>query len=241
MRIIVGCCGWSYLRPKDFNIKDYSHTLVAYARLFNMVEVNSTFYRIPRLATAQNWRDLVDREYKGFEFTVKCSQIITHKARFSEASFSAYEQTKEICKALKAELLLFQSPAGFKASDENINRMSRFFKKVKKEGLVFVWEPRGDWYDEPDKILNLCKEFNIIHCVDPFRNETVFFGKEGLTYFRLHGFGSPSMYNYQFSKEELNTLLKKCKDLENKTSVIYVLFNNAACYEDGIKFREMLS
>ncbi len=240
MKIVVGCCGWSYLRPKDFNLKDYGHTLAAYARLFNMVEVNSTFYRIPRVSTAQNWRDLVGKEYKGFEFTVKCSQVVTHKARFSDIAFSAFDQTKEVCKTLKAKLILFQSPAGFRPSSENINRMEKFFKKAKRDDLIFIWEPRGDWYNEPKRILELCKEFNIIHCVDPFRNEPYFFGREKIGYFRLHGFGSPSMYNYQFSQKELNVLLKKYNELGDKLNSIYVLFNNATCYEDGIRFKEML-
>jgi len=239
MEIIIGCCGWSYLRPPDFNLKDYPHILVAYSRLFNAVEVNTTFYRIPRQNTARNWRALVDKESPKFEFTVKCSQIVTHRARFKDSGISAYNATKDICKVLNATLLLFQSSAGFKLTDENLNQMKWFFGNIKRDNLEFVWEPRGEWYEHPEKILEFCKEFNVIHCVDPLRNEPLFFGKKRIAYFRLHGFGSPSMYNYSFSSKELDRLAKICDGLSDRIDRLYVFFNNATCYEDGLRFKKM--
>jgi uncharacterized protein YecE (DUF72 family) len=56
--IHVGCCGWSYLNEKEFGdllARNYTSKLQAYAQLFDCVEVNSTFYRIPRVSTAEKW------------------------------------------------------------------------------------------------------------------------------------------------------------------------------------------
>lgn len=235
-RVKIGCCGWSYLRPAEFNITQYNHTLEAYARLFNSVEINSTFYKIPMPSTVENWRRLADSVNKDFEFTVKCSQLITHKARFGDTSFDAYEQMADICKALCSKLLLFQSPAGFLPSDKNIQNMRKFFKRIKKDNIILVWEPRGKWYDETSKIIDICKGFNLIHCVDPLRDEPLYFGSKKIAYFRLHGFGIPTMYNYTFSQEELKSVKEKIDGLKNRINTCYIFFNNATCYNDGMRF-----
>lgn len=109
----VGCCGWSYLVEREFSARikrQYASKLQAYAQLFNAVEINSTFYRLPRLSTAQKWRSEADAVNKSFEFTVKAYQGITHRHRFAGESIAFFDQLREICQALRSHLLLFQSP-----------------------------------------------------------------------------------------------------------------------------------
>jgi uncharacterized protein YecE (DUF72 family) len=147
---------------------------------------------------------------------------------------------KEICKALKARILLFQSPSSFKPSEENIKRMEEFFNKIKREKLILTWEPRGEWQKKPELIKKICKKFDLIECVDPFRNEPVYFGKEKIAYFRLHGFGLISMYNYNFSKHELEELKEKVKTLEKKVEEVWVMFNNTMMYKNALEFSNIL-
>lgn len=239
MQIKIGCCGWSYLNPKEFNIKNYKHTLQAYAKLFSCVEINSTFYRIPKLSTVENWRALVDKINKNFEFTVKCNQLITHTKKFSHESIWIFEKMKEICNALDAKILLLQSPANFLPTKSNIEMMRKFFNKIIRDNLILVWEPRGKWWNKKELIKNICKEFDLINCVDPLRNESQYFGKAKIAYFRLHGFGRPSIYNYAFSDNELKTIKNACKKYKDVKRT-YVLFNNANCYEDGLKFEKLI-
>jgi len=81
----IGCCGWSYLEEREFAAqikRKYSTKLQAYAQLFDAVEINSTFYRLPRVSTAQKWRDEAGAVNSKFEFTVKAYQGITHIHRF---------------------------------------------------------------------------------------------------------------------------------------------------------------
>jgi uncharacterized protein YecE (DUF72 family) len=74
----LGTIGWSYsfwrgsfypnkTAPKDF--------LTHYAKQFNTVEVDSTFYRIPTLQTVENWHKQTP---EGFMFSLKFPQLITH-------------------------------------------------------------------------------------------------------------------------------------------------------------------
>lgn len=59
MKAKVGCCGYGYFRPAEYYGKGrkahYRSVLAAYASKFDLVEINSTFYHIPKVSTAQRW------------------------------------------------------------------------------------------------------------------------------------------------------------------------------------------
>lgn len=241
--IHIGCCGWGYLREKEFQEKikrEYRSKLQAYAQLYDCVEVNSTFYRTPKLSTAEKWRLESSEVNEVFEFTVKVSQLITHRDRFSKASVDVFEQMTGVCRALKAKVLLFQSPASFAATKANIEKLKTFFGKIGPSDLVFVWEPRGTWYDDPAVIEEVCRTCDLVHCVDPLRNEPLHAGKKKMIYFRLHGFGRPSMYRYDFSRDDLRRIKEQCDGLGGDVRDVYVFFNNVFCYENGLEFLEMV-
>jgi uncharacterized protein YecE (DUF72 family) len=244
-RIHLGCCGWSYLNEGEFpelgNLNREHSKLHAYAKLFDTVEINSTFYRLPRLSTAEKWRNEVDELNPEFEFTVKAFKGITHLHRFQkEESLNSYRSLKEICSALRTRFVLFQSPASFMPSRENINTMLEFFRKINREGIAAVWEPRGKWYDDIKLIERVCCDCKLVHCVDPFRNDPLTSGPTKTAYLRLHGFGKPSMYRYDFSNEELRSLLKKVESLPAEMKDVYVFFNNDSCYHDALAFMKLI-
>lgn len=229
----VGCCGYGYFRPSEYYEnawkKRYKSVLSAYASKFDLVEINSTFYKIPRLKTVQRWLEEAREVNRNFEFTVKAFQQITHIYRFAGKSIELYSRMKEICAALEARIILFQSPAGFKPTEENVKNIKKFFEKVNRGALIFVWEPRGDWWKNIALIKEICKDFDVICCVDPLRNS---YPWQKMAYFRLHGFGKPTMYNYRFSSEEL----RKVKAAAQKFKDAYVLFNNVYMYEQALEF-----
>lgn len=238
--IKVGCCGWNYLNAKEYfgqNWKDkFKSKLHAYAKLFDLVEINSTFYRIPKLTTANKWREEVDFINPKFEFTIKCSQIITHQDKFSsKTSIWAFNRMKEIAKALRAKILLFQTPASFKPTEENLKNVKRFFNNIDRENFILVWEVRWkkDW--TPEIVKKLFSELKVNQVVDPFRQDC-FFAKD-LFYYRLHGLGKPSMYRYKFSDQELRELVKKVKESKKDS---YIFFNNIEMYEDSLRFMKIL-
>jgi uncharacterized protein YecE (DUF72 family) len=240
----IGCCGWSYLNEREFvsQIKrKFSSKLQAYAQLFDLVEINSTFYRIPRVSTAQKWRSEAGAVNPKFEFTVKAYKGITHLHRFMGESILLFTQLKEICQTLETSVVLFQSPASFQPTDVSLKAMKSFFKKIDRDKLTCVWEPRGNWYDNPPLIVETCEECKLVHCVDPFRNEPLVFGEEKIAYFRLHGFGKPSVYRYDFSEQELGRLATILNSLPPALHHIYILFNNVCCYQNATGFRKLLN
>lgn len=237
-KIKIGTCGVSYLNaPQEFGPdwkKKFKSVTQAYATIFPAVEVNTTFYKIPKVETAERWREDVDEVNKKFEFTVKCSQMVTHLARFSRKAHPAFNRMKEICEALRAKILLLQSPESFKPTATNIEKAKTFFKKINRADLDLVWEVRWakDWTKE---IVNkLFKEINAEQCIDPSRQD--FSCNKKFFYYRLHGLGMPSMYWYKFSNPELKGLFERCKKNRKET---YVFFNNTDAWDDAVRFSKI--
>lgn len=236
MPVKVGCCGFPRARSKYYDA-------------FELVEVQKTFYKPPRLETARKWRAEAP---SSFEFTLKAWQLITHhpssptyrKAgitvppeernrygffRPTDEVLRAWETTKEIALALNARIVVFQCPARFTPTDEHIADMRRFFGQMDRAGLTLVWEPRGEWEDSV--IAELCAELGLIHCVDPFQRLPV---TEGMGYFRLHG---RTGYRYRYTQEDLRQLAEWCSRYDE----VYVLFNNVSMWDDALAFRELIA
>ncbi len=217
----VGTCGWSYYPERG-------DKLLNYASVFNVVEVNSTFYRLPRLSTAEKWLKKARPVNKDFEFTVKVFQGITHRDRFSSnKSIEYFNSVKSIAKALEAKWLIFQTPKSFKPTDSNIKKLINFFNNIDREDFMIGFEVR--WADEwkEEIVRPLFKELDIVHVVDPLRQDS-FFGD--IHYYRLHGFGKNIMYNYTFSDKELKEVCAKAREGD------YIMFNNYTMYEDAKRF-----
>ncbi|HDI07205.1 MAG TPA: DUF72 domain-containing protein [Candidatus Bathyarchaeota archaeon] len=222
--IKIGCCG-------------YPTSMKKYYGLFKLVELNTTFYQYPRFSTVEGWRQ---KGRENFEFTVKANQEITHKSKmeFNDASQTAFEKMKQICKALKAKILLFQTPASFKP--EKLETARFFFEKVNRENLILVWETRGPAWETPetrDRLAEALKEVDVSHVVDPFRSPPAYTSR--VAYFRLHGLGE-RLYYYQYTDEELKRLKTFVEPFQKSGLEVYVLFNNLAMFQDAVRFQTYL-
>src|SRR5882757_4160721 len=92
-RIRIGTQGWNYdawvgpFYPEGTRPAEY---LTVYARAFDTVEVDSTFYAVPPARTIRGW---AQRTPPGFTFALKMPQEITHERRLREVD----DLTKEFC------------------------------------------------------------------------------------------------------------------------------------------------
>jgi uncharacterized protein YecE (DUF72 family) len=241
----VGCCGFAAKGGRE-----------AYSRDFRLVEVQSTFYKLPRIGTAERWRQEAP---ESFEFTVKAWQAITHPStsptwrkaglnkerlktdmygllRPTEENFEAWRSTLRVCRALLAEICLIQCPPQFGCTSENINNMREFFRSIDRQGIRIAWEPRGDWREHSNEVKSLCGELDLIHVVDILRCEPAVTGKT--VYTRLHGLNPREYdYEYEYADNELRCLADKVKNLGKQgAEQVYVLFNNLAMFKDALRF-----
>ena len=230
--IKVGCCGFPTAQQRYFE-------------MFNVLEVQKTFYEPPRVATARRWREEAP---PGFEFTVKAWQLITHEAssptyrrlrtevpvekrerygsfRTTVEVMGAWERTREIAEVLGARIVVFQCPASFRASEENLQRMKAFFGAIGDRKFIFAWEPRGAW--DAQTVAQLCSELDLVHCVDPFKNEAL---HGQIRYFRLHGRRG---YRYSYTEEDCVALQQRCAGPQP----CYCMFNNVSMFDDARAFR----
>jgi uncharacterized protein YecE (DUF72 family) len=81
----IGCSGWSYkdwagiFYPKGLAAKDY---LSHYSKVFNCVEIDSSFYRIPNAFMISQWRNNTP---PGFVFSPKLPKKITHEKKLVDS------------------------------------------------------------------------------------------------------------------------------------------------------------
>ena len=81
-KIRIGCSGWSYAGDLGWIGKFYPKKIPSnkmfffYSKIFDTVELNTTFYNLPKIRTVENWATNSPKE---FLFSVKFPQDITHK------------------------------------------------------------------------------------------------------------------------------------------------------------------
>jgi uncharacterized protein YecE (DUF72 family) len=148
--------------------------------------------------------------------------------RDSAEVWEAWLATRRIAEALSAALVLFQCPARFTPTEQNVRNLAGFFSRVRGESFRLAWEPRGEWPE--DTVRELCRRFDLVHCVDPFTARPLW-GEP--CYFRLHGLGG---YRYRYTDEDLGSLRARIPAGQE----CYVLFNNVYMEEDARRFRAFL-
>ena len=165
----------------------FRNTKESYAESLSTVEIQHTFYQPPQVKTLEKWRAEIRPD---FEFTLKAWQLVTHESssptykrlkrkltekESDEAGFfkptaivrEALDITLAYADALKARTVIFQCPAKFRQTDENIENLKNFIRGIKRPKLNFGWEPRGPWDDSVVK--DICDELGLWHVVDTIR------------------------------------------------------------------------
>ena len=122
--IRIGCSGWNY---RDWRGAFYPEGLPArrwleaYAERFDTVEVNTTFYRLPRREAVAHW---VEQTPDGFGFAVKASRYLTHIRRLRDVADGVARLAERIEPLVEADRLiatLWQVPANFRRDDERLS------------------------------------------------------------------------------------------------------------------------
>jgi uncharacterized protein YecE (DUF72 family) len=119
--IRIGCSGWNYAHwrngvfyPPRLPPKRW---LEFYAEHFDTVEVNATFYRLPRKDAVANW---VEQTPGGFLFAVKASRYLTHLKRLTDLDQGLrrfYERIEPLVRSQKLGPVLWQLPGNFRRDD----------------------------------------------------------------------------------------------------------------------------
>lgn len=222
----VGTSGWSY---KEWIGPFYSESkgmLTQYAKTFQTVEVDSSFYRYPEERMAYAW---ARRGPPDFKYALKIPGLITHDKKFdpSQGILKDLQRFLDIIEPLKRNgklgPLLFQMPPSYRADFDKLENVLTLLP----EGYQYAIEFRHPSWLQPEtwKIL---RDSNVAYTIvdEPLLPSDVVLTSKDFAYVRWHGRGESPWYNYRYSEEELHGWLPKVKEIEAKSPAVYGYFNN---------------
>jgi uncharacterized protein YecE (DUF72 family) len=189
----VGTSGWSYdgwrgpFYPRTLRRTDW---LAQYAETFKSVEINASFYHLPKLAVLEGWAAHTPAD---FLFAVKAWRAITHYRRLAGCADHLrvfYERLAAL--GSKAGPVLFQMPPRFGV---DLPRLAEFLAQL-PPGRRHAFEFRDpSWHD--DAVYALLARHNAAFCVYELgkaRSPRVV--TADFVYVRLHGRGARYRGNY---------------------------------------------
>lgn len=184
MRLLAGTSGFAFKEWKGpfypEKMKD-AEMLGFYAGKFPTVEINNTFYRLPKENVLADWASQVPEH---FTFAIKASQRITHHARLKPASFDTTDYLLKNTAALGSRLgpILFQLPPNLK---KDLERLKVFLARLPADRRYTVEFRHESWFE--DDVFAALKEHSVAFCISEqadFKTPVVSTADWG--YVRLH-------------------------------------------------------
>jgi uncharacterized protein YecE (DUF72 family) len=162
----VGCQGWNYedwvtgpgervFYPQGTRSTDM---LEVYARAFETVEVDSTFYAIPSASVFEGW---AKRTPPGFTFSLKLPQAVTHERALGEGSITLVEEFCERARVLESRLacVLIQLPPQFELTRENGQALRAFVPRLPRDIRFSIEFRSAGWLKET--VFDFLAEHNV--------------------------------------------------------------------------------
>ncbi len=219
----VGCSGWNYphwrqtVYPKGLPARRW---LEYYATLFETVEVNNTFYRLPTRSAVANW---VEQTPPGFLFTIKASRFLTHMKRLTDMGGGVerfYERLEPLVESPKLGPVLWQLPERFHRNDE---RLASALRRLPPGRHCFEFR-HPSWF-VPD-VYALLREHGVALVIGdhPERAFQTYELTTGWTFVRFH-YGRDALMNGNYSERELEEWKQRFAAWRTRIE-IFAYFNN---------------
>lgn len=242
--IRVGPAGWSYAdweslvyprpKPRDF------HPLAYLARYVNLVEINSSFYALPRREHAQRWAERV-AHLPDFRFSAKLFQDFTHGqaalGTLSREVGEFHDGLQPLRESGKLAALLAQFPIGFRFEQAAVARLEGLRANFSREPLVLELRHRS-WFGPAalKTIEGLGCSLAAIDLPASSDHPPADHPTPGpLGYLRLHGRnaaqwfgggGRDQRYDYLYTPGEVGELTERARRLASGHDETFVVTNN---------------
>src|SRR5215211_4055208 len=182
-RARVGCSGWVYkdwrgvVYPADLRSRDW---FAYYATLFDTVELNNTFYRLPPVETAELWGRQAPR---GFEYALKLGQFGSHRMKLRDAASWLPNHLDRACRLGPAlGPTLVQLPPRWR---RNAARLDEFLA-VAPPALRWAVEFRdASWLH--DDVYDVLRRHRAALCIHDLLPDHPWICTTDWTYVRFHG------------------------------------------------------
>jgi len=236
MEIKIGTSGYSFddwkgpFYPEKIQKgKMFDH----YVQHFDIVEINSTYYRIPHPAVMAN---IEKKSPANFEFIIKVPGTVTHKRQEIKSELDKFgECLKPMTESGKLKGLLAQFPYSFKYNQTNLDYV-RNCRELIDSAPLFVEFRHNSWVNRTMYDTFRGNDIGYVAVDEPQISamlEPHLFNTTDNAYLRLHGRnadqwwdGGALRYDYDYSKDELENWKAKIEKLENKAKKLFIFFNN---------------
>lgn len=221
---IIGTAGWSIPRTEAAAFPTEGTALERYARVFNGVEVNSSFHRPHRTSTWARWAASVPAQ---FRFAVKIPKTITHQSKLVDVGGLIAQFAGEVDGlGGKLALLLVQLPPKL-CFDARV--AEHFFADLRGAiSAEIACEPRHEtWFaKDADALLERLRVARV--AADPALgpDAAVPGGWRGLAYWRLHG--SPAMYRSSYTDDAIAAYAQQMQIAAASGLDTWCMFDNTA-------------
>jgi uncharacterized protein YecE (DUF72 family) len=224
-RIRVGCSGWNYAHwrngvfyPPRCAPRNW---LRYYAKYFDTVEINMTFYRLPKAEAVARW---VEETPLGFTFAVKVSRYVTHVKRLLDVPQHLpllYERIQPLLDSPKLGPLLWQLPPTFKVDHDRLAHALEHLHDGRRHAFEFR---HPSWFTEQTYVL--LREHNVALVIGDRPQVNEFQAHEltaDFTFVRFHGGTRGVDGNY--SHRELDDWADRLEQWAGEVDV-FAYFNN---------------
>jgi uncharacterized protein YecE (DUF72 family) len=217
--LMIGCSGWFYWHWRDTFYPTgcpTHHWFSHYARNFKTVELNAPFYRWPKPSTVKCW---VRQAPRGFIYSVKANQIITHEKRLIGTK-RLVKQFSAIADVLGPMMgcFLFQFPPSFRYTPGRLKKLIEQLDHSRRNVVEFRHK---SWWNR-DVFKALRKTGTIFCSTSGPRLPDQLVKTADEIYIRFHG--TKKWYRHDYSKEELTVWADRIR--ESGASRAWIYFNN---------------
>ena len=222
MSVHIGTSGWQYDHWRgDF----YPATLPKrlwfehYAHVFETVELNNSFYRQPKDAAWDRWREMAP---PAFRFAVKANRFLTHIKRLKDVE-QPLERFLRGAERLKVHLgpILYQLPPNFVCDVANWNRLDAFLAMLPKRHDHVIEFRHDSWHTEA--VLGLLRRHEVAFCCHDMKGlHPPLAMTADVAYIRLHGVA----YGGNYGGAALKTWADRVRDFRNDAREVWLFFNN---------------
>lgn len=251
-KIFVGTSGFSYphwrgsFYPADLPQKDW---FLYYTKYFDTVELNASFYQLPRREIFAGWRKKADKSHPpagSFAFAIKGWRWITHIKKLKncqEELKKFFEAANELNPAMSnikyktSNMVLWQLPPSLKADGQ---RLADFLPLL-PSGWRYAFEFRHPSWGE-EGVWKILRQFGAAVVFQDYPEWPIF---EEITadfvYLRFHG--RTSLYSSCYTEKELKTWAGKIKKWASQGLDVYAYFNNDAlgyAVENAQRLKQLL-
>lgn len=217
----IGCSGFHYKHWKEiFYPKGLPQTrwFEYYCQYFNTLELNTSFYRFPKLTAFESW---YQRSPENFKFSIKAPRAITHYKKFLDSLDMLNDFYNLGVEGLKEKLgcVLFQLPPNYLYSEERLERLIRNLNPAILNVVEFRHESwwREEAYQELTRHnISFCGMSHPTLPKDLIKNTS-------LVYYRFHG--ESALYASNYDEQQLEQIAFKLKGFKSMNHA-FIYFNN---------------